>query len=129
MSRSLGLQENVEFKGFVQDRMIPEIVSASKIFIFPTRYDGFANSVTEALACGVPGVISDIPALRENHQDVCLFVNPGDVYGFADAITRLISDESLRNEFAKRARKHASRFRWEEVVRIEATRIRSVLHK
>ena len=128
LSRSLNLEGNVEFKGFVKDDEIAPLVSASKLFVFPTRYDGFANTVTESLACGIPGVISDIPALRENHAEVCLLVKPNDIDGLAEAIIRMMSDHTLRERLAKKARKHASKFRWEDVVNLENRSIRSILN-
>ena len=128
LSRSMDLEGNVEFKGFVKDHEIAPLLSASRLFVFPTRYDGFANTVTESLACGIPGVISDIPALRENHSEVCIFVKPNDIDGLAEAIIRMMSDDALRERLARKARKHASKFRWDEVVSLESRSIRSILN-
>ena len=127
LSHDLRLDGTVEFRGFVADNEIAPIVSASKLFVLPTRYDGFANTIIEALACGIPGVISDIPALRENHSEVCLLVQPNDVEALAAEIVRLISDDTLRERLGRRARKHASKFRWEDVVSIESRSIRSTI--
>lgn len=54
--RGLGLEDKVIFTGLRND--IPEILSASDIFLFPSFYEGFPTSVIEAQASGLPIFIS-----------------------------------------------------------------------
>jgi glycosyltransferase involved in cell wall biosynthesis len=69
--RDLGLIDNVNFLGFIEDPK--EFILASDYFVFSSRYDGFPNAVLESLACGIPiialnspGGISEIIQHRRN---------------------------------------------------------------
>jgi glycosyltransferase involved in cell wall biosynthesis len=117
--RELELEENVELAGFVSDIELVKLLNSSKTFVFPTRYDGFALSVAEAMACGLPCVISDIPALKENYGEAAVLVKPNDVTGFAVAITRLLEDKEMLESMGKKAREHIKKFNWEHVIKRE----------
>ncbi len=117
--RELELEENVELAGFVSDIELVRLLNSSKTFVFPTRYDGFALSVAEAMACGLPCVISDIPALKENYGEAAVLVKPNDVTGFAVAITRLLEDKEILERMGRKAREHVKKFNWEHVIKRE----------
>jgi len=115
----LELEENVELTGFVPDEELVRLLNSSKIFVFPSRYDGFALSVAEAMACGLSCIVSDIPALRENYGEAAMLVKPNDTKGLAEAIMELLRDEERREKLGKRARECVKKFDWNEVVRKE----------
>lgn len=60
LTRTLHLENHVHFLGF---RSNPYAYTArSNIFVLPSRYEGFSNALVEALACGVPAVVTDCPS-------------------------------------------------------------------
>ncbi len=61
----LGLGQNVVVRGRCTDEEMYASMKASKVFVFPSVFEGWGLAVAEALACGLPVVCSDIPALRE----------------------------------------------------------------
>ncbi|MDH5448167.1 MAG: glycosyltransferase [Candidatus Bathyarchaeota archaeon] len=61
----LGLERNIVVKGRCVDREMYTLMKASKVFVFPSSFEGWGLAVAEALACGLPVVCYDIPALRE----------------------------------------------------------------
>ncbi|TET63440.1 glycosyltransferase family 1 protein [Candidatus Bathyarchaeota archaeon] len=61
----LGLERNVVVKGRCADGEMYKLMKASEVFIFPSVFEGWGLTVAEALACGLPVVCYDIPALRE----------------------------------------------------------------
>lgn len=67
--------------------------------------DSTSSSVLEAMACGVPVIVSDIPALREwiipGYNG--FLVSPHDAKALADAIITLLQNPRLRSQFAQRA--------------------------
>lgn len=74
-ARELGIEDRVEFLGFVPDRKdIIVIMKRSHVFCLPSLVEGFGMVTIEALAAGLPYVSSDIPATRE--------VTDGGVGGF-----------------------------------------------
>lgn len=87
---------NVTFAGH-QDDVWPFLFSA-EIFIFLTLYEGFPNSVIEAMAAGLPVIASDIPQMRELFADEreCLLVKNGNIDTICGQIMRLHGDGALK---------------------------------
>ena len=83
------------------------VSGATDIFVMPsTAREGLARSVIEAMAQGVPAIVSDIGGLPEivrNRKDGFV-VKGGDVEALANALDKLVSNEKLLNEFSKSAK-------------------------
>jgi glycosyltransferase involved in cell wall biosynthesis len=100
----------VEFANrFIHERaIIRRLLSAADLYVFPSRYEGFGNSLVEGMACGLPAVASDTTAVRELVGDGGsaggIVVRRGDAAGLADAIGQLIDDDDLRAALGRRAR-------------------------
>ena len=63
LATELGVAERVRFLGPVDD--VSSVFAASDLFAMPSKYEGFPIAVLEALACGVPALLSDVPGLRD----------------------------------------------------------------
>ena len=74
---------SVVLPGRVADDAIPELYRAAAAVVVPSLGEGFGLPVLEAMACGVPIVCSDIPALREIADGIAIFCDPGDAGAFA----------------------------------------------
>jgi glycosyltransferase involved in cell wall biosynthesis len=61
----LGLQERVQFTGYVPADDLPCIYNLASLFVYPTRYEGFGFPALEAMACGVPLITSAVSSLPE----------------------------------------------------------------
>jgi len=57
--QALGLESQIEFAGFLADPT--EQIRSADVFVLMTEYEGFGNVIVEALACGTPVVVSDVP--------------------------------------------------------------------
>ncbi|MPZ77747.1 MAG: glycosyltransferase [Deltaproteobacteria bacterium] len=80
------------------------------IFVLPARYEPFGLSALEAGLAGCALVLGDIASLREIWGEAAVFVPPGDPEKILIALLKLIADPSLRQEFARRARRRALAF-------------------
>ena len=63
LAQTLGIDDRVRFLGSVDD-MSP-IFAAADVLVMPSLYEGFPISVLEALACGLPVLLTDVPGLRD----------------------------------------------------------------
>jgi glycosyltransferase involved in cell wall biosynthesis len=94
-AQQLGLQESVEWAGFVQDT--DRLYRESDIFILPSFYEGLPNVLIEALALGCPVVAADgAGGTRELMEDLGLarFLVEGDfVERLPDAVERVLSSD------------------------------------
>ncbi len=113
----LDLQDRVLFPGYIEDADLPALLSGALAFVFPSLYEGFGIPVLEAGACGVPVITSNTSSLPEVAGDAALLVDPHDVDAIADAMVRLVTDEALRADLARRGLENVERFSWEKCAR------------
>jgi glycosyltransferase involved in cell wall biosynthesis len=90
------------------------------VYVQSSHYEGFSNTVLEAMASGLPIVASDVGGTRDlflEGQEGHYFV-PDDAQGLADVLTKLQDNESLRKAMGDRARRRAAEtFSLETMVR------------
>lgn len=77
---------DVRVVGYLPDGDIVPLLTGAAALLYPTRYEGFGLPPLEALACGTPAVVSDLPVLRESTAGSACFVAPGDVPAWAAAL-------------------------------------------
>lgn len=82
----------VHFRGLVSHLELSEAMRAAGALILNSRYETFGCVVIEALASGIPVIVSDIPPIREMVKERVhgLFVPPGDAEALADQMARMI---------------------------------------
>ena len=113
--RRRGLQERVEFLGFVSEGRKRELLRRSWIHLLASPKEGWGISNVEAAACGTPTIASDSPGLRDSVRDgITGFLVPhGDPAALAARIAHLLGRPELREEMGRNARKFAEEFSWE----------------
>ena len=112
LARRLGLAEHVRFSGFVDEAALADRFAAADVAVFLSDYEGFGLPALEAAARGVPLVASGRPSLDEILGDAALFVDPADEDAIAEALARVLTDDSLRSDLRERGRARAARYSW-----------------
>ncbi|MFB6159558.1 MAG: glycosyltransferase family 4 protein [Haloferacaceae archaeon] len=94
--------ENLTFTGWVEDKR--GAFAAGDVFCFPTKVENQGLVVLEAMACGKPVVLRDIPVFREYYTDGedCILCDSR--AAFRDALDRLAADPDLRERLGENAR-------------------------
>lgn len=102
-AEQLGVSDRVVFMG--QQKEVDRLLAQSRIFVIPSRCEGFPNALCEAMASPLPCISFDsISASDIIENGVSGVVLPdGDIDALAKEITRLMDDESLRDKYAKNA--------------------------
>jgi len=101
-----GVEERVTFPGHVNNRELPRYYQMADLYISPSHVDGSSVSLMEALACGLPCLVSDIPANKEwvfDDQNGWLF-RDGDVDDLAAKILKAIEKRASLPKIGQNAR-------------------------
>lgn len=105
-----GVAPRVHFLGVRQD--VPGLLAASDLCALASSWEGSPVALMEALAAGLPAVATAVGGVPELVADgeTGLLVPPGDSRRFAAALSRLLSDPSLRAAMGRAAARSAGRF-------------------
>jgi glycosyltransferase involved in cell wall biosynthesis len=85
--------------------------------IFPSLYEGFGLPPLEAMSKGVPVISSDHPCMREILGESAYFFDGKNTDSIAQAIEKIISDESLRQDLIARGYAQAKKYSWKRMAR------------
>ena len=108
----------IHFIGFVDDSLLPALLSAASVFVWPSLWEGFGLPPLEAMACGTPVVTSNTSSLPEVVGDAALRVQPEDVEAISEAMRSLAGDAELRASFERLGLERASKFTWERTAEL-----------
>jgi glycosyltransferase involved in cell wall biosynthesis len=97
--------------GEIKYEDITTFLNSLDVFVFPTLGEGFGLPVCEAMACGIPVVASNVTTMPEIVGDGGLLTSPN-VKDMSEAISRLVSDESLRKRMSDKALEKSRDFSW-----------------
>jgi glycosyltransferase involved in cell wall biosynthesis len=119
LARELGVEKSMNFVGRVPHEEVPYYLRAADVFVLYSGYEGLPHIVLEAMATGVPVILSDKGGNREVVEDGVngLLVPIGNQEKLKEAILRVLQDKELAEEFVDRSReKVAHTFAWDVMV-------------
>jgi glycosyltransferase involved in cell wall biosynthesis len=102
--------ERVLALGYVSRERLPALYRGAAVFVYPSRFEGFGIPVIEAMASGVPCVVSSHPSLDEAAGQAAVRVDPESPAAIAAGIERALAEHDT---FVRRGLEHASRFPWD----------------
>jgi glycosyltransferase involved in cell wall biosynthesis len=107
------LEERVILFENIDSKKLGEVYRASDVFIFPSLFEGFGSPVMEAMASGLPVIVSNRTSLPEVAGNAGLIFDPYDIEGMKEAILKITKDTDLYESFRKISIERAKIFSYE----------------
>jgi glycosyltransferase involved in cell wall biosynthesis len=126
-AKSLGVENDVQFPGWVDDSMLAPLYRHAAAFCLPSREETFGRCVIEAMACGTPCVVNDIPIMHEVTAGHALIINYHDPAAVALALQKLIADDKLIERLRTDGLIRAREFTFEKLATERVTAIRRMV--
>jgi glycosyltransferase involved in cell wall biosynthesis len=102
--------------GQVPEADLPFLYAGARLFLYPSIYEGFGLPPIEAMASGVPVIVSDRSCLPEVTQGAAMTINPDDVDAFSEAILRGLEDDNWRREAIDHGIRVAASYGWDKCI-------------
>jgi len=129
LATQLGVGEQVIFPGWVADEWITPLLRHARLHVMPSREETFGRSVAEAMACGTPCVVNDIPVMREVTQGAAWVENFGNEEAAAAALQDALTNEDARAEMIAKGLRRAADFNFDKLTRERMEVIRPLLRQ
>lgn len=112
----LGLENKVEFLGFVSESVKVEYLQRSLLSVYPSLKEGWGLTNIEANACGTPVLAARVPGLRDSVDEGVsgLLFEHGNVDEFAWKAVKMIAEIEYRHKLEQGALSHAANFSWDK---------------
>jgi glycosyltransferase involved in cell wall biosynthesis len=104
----------IKILGYRPDRELRYFYQAASAFILPSFCEGFGLPLIEAMACGVPVVVSGTTAMPEVAGEAASYFNPESPEDMAGQIIHVLKDKGLRHNLIQKGWTRALDFRWEK---------------
>ena len=127
LAADLGIEDRVEFRGYVPDDQLADHYRIADVFALCSRYEPFGMTAVEAMACGTPTVVTTEgglwPLLVWGLEG--LYANPYDPEAYGHAVAQILQHRKVADQLAKYgSQKARARFTWTGV----AQQVLGVLH-
>lgn len=134
--RSEGLDETLDAAvkggwakvlGYQRDDVLAELLAGAKALLFPSLYEGFGLPVLEAMASGVPVLLTRSSSLPEVAGEAGIYVDAQDPQEMCTAVQELVDDFSLWERCRALGLERAREFSWQRCARITSEAYRKAV--
>ena len=111
------IEKQVKILGYIPSDDYCALLKGASLFAFPSLFEGFGLPILEAMACGTPVIASNRTSIPEVAGDAAVICDPDDKEKFAQHMTEIINQESLKKQLAQKGVQRAAMFSWEKAAR------------
>jgi glycosyltransferase involved in cell wall biosynthesis len=113
----IGPHPNLTVRSGIPESELLDLYRTAALLVMPLRDATANNAVLEAMACGLPLVLSDVGSIRDYVNPECaVLIPPHDSRGMAEAVLDLLDSPDERRQMSERARQQALDFSWPKTV-------------
>lgn len=106
-------KDDIIFCGFIDKEDKSSLYNLASLFVYPSYFEGFGFPPLEAMACGVPTIVSNCTSLPEVAGDGALLVNPYNVNEIFVAMKEVLADKALSDDLTSRGLNQVKKFTWQ----------------
>ncbi len=117
MAEDFGIKEETVFTGYVGGDELKPLYANAEFFVMPSLYEGFGQTIVEAMASGAPCLVSRVASIPEIAGEAAYYVDPNDTDGIAKGMAGLAASKELREKLSAAGRVQAKKFSWEKCAR------------
>jgi glycosyltransferase involved in cell wall biosynthesis len=107
-----GIRDRICITGPVSDNEIAVLFAMAKVFCFPSFAEGFGLPPLEAMASGVPVVVSNTTSLPEICGNAAVYIDPYQPESIAQGLNELLENKSFYSRMKNEGLQHAAKFTW-----------------
>ncbi len=116
LAAELGVASRVSFIGRLSRQSLPDLYRSAQVMCHPARWDNFPAAPLEAMACGVPALVSELGSLQEMVGEAGMTHPIGDHETLGAQLVTVVRDERLRSQLSASARERAAtHYSWDTV--------------
>jgi len=108
---------SVLLSGFIADEDKVALYNLASVFVYPSFYEGFGFPPLEAMACGVPVIVSHTSALPEVVGSACVMIDPYQPDELYRALEEVLCNPTFASGLSQNGIRQAKNFSWEKTAR------------
>ncbi|MBE9503576.1 MAG: glycosyltransferase family 4 protein [Proteobacteria bacterium] len=115
LADDLGIGNQVEFRGYVKHELLPALYREADVFVLPSLWEGMSNTVLEAMASGLPVIVTETGGTAELVRDNGIIIPKQNSNAISETIITLFAKPDKLKEMGARSRTIAMDFSWAKV--------------
>jgi glycosyltransferase involved in cell wall biosynthesis len=110
-------RRDIIFTGFIEETDKPALYNLAQLFVYPSFFEGFGFPPLEAMAGGLPTIVSHASSLPEVVGQAALMIDPYNIDEMAWAMETALTDNNLRKQLIEKGIRQAKKFSWPKCAR------------
>jgi glycosyltransferase involved in cell wall biosynthesis len=110
----LEYKDDVIFTGRVTDEELADLMASALALTYVSYFEGFGIPILEAFHCDTPVITSNVTSMPEVAGNAAILVDPFSVGSISDAMLKIASDDSYRQNLIVAGREQRQKFSWQQ---------------